>query len=333
MRASATEDEIQHVIDTIEEIGLKPHVSRGQERTIIGAIGDESKLRSKPIESFPGVDTVQEIQKPYKLASRQMHPENTLIDVNGIEIGGDRIVIVAGPCSVEGQEKISEVALAVKDAGASMLRGGAFKPRTSPYSFQGMGEEGLKCLAQARQETGLPVVTEVMDPRQVELVNEYADVFQIGARNVQNYDLLKEVGLTRRPVLLKRGMSTTLKELLMSAEYIMAGGNKEVILCERGIRTFETAMRNTLDVAAVAWLKRESHLPVFVDPSHAAGIYRFVEPLALAAVACGADGLLIEVHQDPENAFSDGAQSLLPSRFERMFSALELVAKAIGRTI
>lgn len=333
MQPNATQEEVDHIVETIDGLGLKSHLSEGESRTIIGAIGDESKLRVKPLESFPGVETVQAIQKPYKLANRRMHPADSVFKVGGVEVGANRIQVIAGPCSVEGKEPILEVAQAVKAAGASMLRGGAFKPRTSPYSFQGMGEEGLQCLAAARDATGLPVVTEVMDPRQVELIEKYADMFQVGARNVQNFDLLKELGATRKPVLLKRGMSTTLAELLMSAEYIMAGGNLEVILCERGIRTFETAMRNTFDVSAIAWLKSESHLPVFVDPSHAAGIYKFVAPLALAGIAGGADGLVIEVHPNPEEAFSDGAQSLVPKRFERLMAAARPVAEAVGRTL
>lgn len=333
MKATATEAQIEHVVDTIKGLGLKAHLSRGEGQTILGAIGDESQLRVKPLKSFPGVESVTPIQKPYKLAARQMHPADTLINVDGVEIGGNRMVMIAGPCSVESKERILETAKAVKKAGASMLRGGAFKPRSSPYSFQGLGEEGLKYLAETREETGLPVVTEVMDARQVELIDRYADVFQIGARNVQNFTLLREVGQARRPVLLKRGMSTTLKELLMSAEYIMDQGNLEVILCERGIRTFETAMRNTLDVSAVAWLKAESHLPVIVDPSHAAGIWRWVVPLSRAAVACGADGLMVEVHPEPEAALSDGEQALMPDRFEELMTVLRPIAEAIGRTI
>lgn len=333
MKSTATEAEIDHVIETIETLGLKPHVSRGETKTIIGAIGDESLLRDKPFTRFAGVESATAIQKPYKLASLEVHPDKTVIDVNGVEVGGKKIVIIAGPCSVESKEKLEEVAEAVKEAGATILRGGAFKPRTSPYAFQGMGEEGLQILAGAREKTGLPIVTEVMDPRQVELIDGYADMLQIGARNVQNFNLLKEVGLSKLPVFLKRGLSTTLKEFLMSAEYIMAQGNMNVILCERGIRTFETAMRNTLDVSAVPWLKSETHLPVFIDPSHAAGIYGFVAPLAKAGVAVGADGLMIEVHQNPEEAFSDGAQSLMPERFARLVRELRPVAEAVGRTI
>ncbi|MBI3735413.1 3-deoxy-7-phosphoheptulonate synthase [Candidatus Sumerlaeota bacterium] len=333
MKPEATEEEIKHVVDTINQLGCQAHVSKGVERTLIGAVGDETKLKERPLDSFPGVDSVKPIQKPYKLANRQMHVEDTIIDINGVKVGGRKLVVIAGPCSVESREGILGVAREVKAGGAAMLRGGAFKPRTSPYAFQGMGEEGLKLLAETREATGLPVVTEVMDPRQVALIEKYADVLQIGARNVQNFNLLKEVGLSRKPVFLKRGMSTTLQELLMSAEYIMANGNHNVILCERGIRTFETAMRNTLDIGAVAWLKAESHLPVFIDPSHAAGIYQWVGSLARAAVAAGADGLMIEVHPNPEEAFSDGSQSLMPFRFKNLMNELRPIAEAVGRSI
>ncbi len=332
MKPEATEAEIKHVVDTIQGLGMQAHVSKGVERTLIGAVGDESKLKEKPLDSYPGVETVKAIQKPYKLANRQMHPANTTFTVGGVEIGGDRLVVMAGPCSVESREGIMTVAKEVKAGGARVLRGGAFKPRTSPYAFQGMGEEGLKLLAETREATGLPIVTEVMDPRQVELIEKYADMLQIGARNVQNFNLLKEVGLSKKPVFLKRGMSTTLAELLMSAEYIMANGNQNVILCERGIRTFETAMRNTLDIGAVAWLKAESHLPVFIDPSHAAGLYQWVGSLARAAVAAGADGLMIEVHPNPEEAVSDGSQSLMPFRFKKLMDELKPIAAAVGRS-
>ncbi len=333
MKPEATQAEIDHIVETIVSLGLRPHISRGETRTIIGAIGDESPLRAKPLAGFPGVESVTEIQKPYKLASRQLRPEPTLINVNGVSVGGPQVHVIAGPCSVETREGAIEIAEAVRAAGATMLRGGAFKPRTSPYSFQGLGEEGLKILAEARERTGLPIVTEVMDPRQVELVEQYADVLQIGARNVQNFNLLKEVGLSAKPVFLKRGLSTTLQEFLMSAEYVMSQGNPQVILCERGIRTFETAMRHTLDIAAVAWLKAESHLPVFIDPSHAAGLYRWVDSLARAAVAAGADGLMIEVHPRPEEALSDGAQALIPSRFRSLMQELRPIAEAIGRSL
>lgn len=331
LRREATEKELQHIIDKIEEIGLRAHVSRGVERTIVGAIGDETVLRSLPLEAFPGVESVMPILKPYKLASRELKREDTLITVGNVTIGATKVVIIAGPCSVEPGQSLFTIARAVKEAGAALLRGGAFKPRTSPYDFQGLGEEGLKMLAQARDETGLPVVTEVMDARQVELVSQYADILQIGARNVQNFTLLKEVGKTDKPVMLKRGMSTMIKEFLMSAEYIMAQGNSQVILCERGIRTFETATRNTLDVSAVAVLKAESHLPVFVDPSHAGGSWKWVEPLSRAAVAIGADGLLVEVHNEPEKALSDGVQSLRLEKFEAFMNTLRPIAQAINR--
>lgn len=333
MKSAATDEEIDHVVQTITDLGLRPHISRGVERTIIGAIGEESKLRAKPLETFPGVESVTPVQKPYRLAGREGHPNDTQIKMGDVVIGGSEMVVIAGPCSVESRESLLNVAKSIKDAGAKVLRGGAFKPRTSPYAFQGMGEEGLKILAETREATGMPIVTEVMDPRQVEIIERYADMFQIGARNVQNFNLLKEVGLSRKPVFLKRGMSTTLKEFLMSAEYIMAQGNHNVILCERGIRTFETAMRNTLDIAAVPWLKAETHLPVFVDPSHAAGLYKWVGQLAKAAVAIGADGLMIEVHPDPEAALSDGEQALLPAMFDSLMTELRPIARAVGRSI
>lgn len=333
LRPEATEEQIQRIVERIESVGLRAHLSRGVERTIIGAIGDETILRTLPLEAFPGVESVMPILKPYKLASRDFQPHNTKIKVRDVVIGGDEIVVAAGPCSVENQEMIIETARAVKAAGAKILRGGAFKPRTSPYDFQGLGKEGLEFLAQAREETGLPILTEVMDTRQVELVYQYTDIFQIGARNVQNFNLLTEVGKTDKPVLLKRGMSTTLKELLMSAEYILSQGNFNVILCERGIRTFETETRNTLDISAVAVLKHDSHLPVFVDPSHASGKWRWVSPLSRAAVAIGADGLLIEVHPDPEKALSDGAQSLKFEKFKQLMEEIKAIATAIGRKI
>lgn len=328
-----TEEQIQHIIDRIESVGLRAHISRGVERTIIGAIGDETVLRTLPLEAFPGVESVKPILKPYKLASREFQPHDTKIKIRNLVIGGEEIIVAAGPCSVEDRGMILQTARVVKSAGARILRGGAFKPRTSPYSFQGLGEEGLKYLSEARQETGLAIVTEVMDTRQVELVYKYTDIFQIGARNVQNFNLLAEVGKTDKPVLLKRGWSTTIEEFLMSAEYIISQGNFQVILCERGIRTFETATRNTLDLSAVAVLKHESHLPVFVDPSHASGKWRWVPPLSKAAVAIGVDGLLIEVHPDPEKALSDGAQSLKFEKFQQLMTELKAIANAIGRKI
>ena len=328
MKKKADEKEIGDVIKWMEAVGYKAHVSKGVERTIIGAIGDErGKIALKAAENMAGVDKVMPILAPYKLASRETKEGNTVIRVGDVEIGGPKCVVMAGPCAVESEEQLLESAQVVKKAGASMLRGGAFKPRTSPYSFQGMGEEGLKLLARTREKTGLPVVTEVMGPGEVGLVESYADVLQVGARNVQNFVLLKEIGHARKPVLLKRGMMTTLEELLMSAEYIMAAGNDDVILCERGIRTFETAMRNTLDISAVPVLKDKTHRPVIVDPRHAIGQWRFVLPLAKAAVAVGADGLLIEVHPTPEKALCDGAQSLKPERFYELMDEIEAIAK------
>ena len=333
LRPGATEEDFEHIIEKIEAKGLKAHVSRGTERTIIGAIGDETVLRTLPLEAFPGVEKVMPVLKPYKLASRDFHPENSVIKVRDVEIGGNEIVVAGGPCSVETGGTLLETAKAVKAHGGKLLRGGAFKPRTSPYDFQGLGEEGLKLLAEARDETGLAIVTEVMETRTVEMVCEYADILQIGARNTQNFNLLKEVGLTNKPVLLKRGMSTNLKEYMLAAEYIMNEGNQNVILCERGIRTFETYTRNTLDISSVAILKYETHLPVWVDPSHAAGHWRWVNPLSRASVAIGADGLLVEVHKDPENAWSDGAQTLCPVKFSQLMKDIKKVAESIGRTV
>jgi 3-deoxy-7-phosphoheptulonate synthase len=328
MKSKADERELDNVIKWIESVGYKVHLSKGVERTIIGAVGDErGKVALKAAENMPGVEKVMPILAPYKLASRESKEGNTVIKIGDVEIGGPRCVVIAGPCAVESPEQLMEAAEVVKKAGASMLRGGAFKPRTSPYSFQGMGEQGLKLLAETREKTGLPIVTEAMSAEEVELVERYADVIQIGARNVQNFALLKAVGLAKKPVLLKRGMMTTLEELLMSAEYILASGNDEVILCERGIRTFETAMRNTLDISAVPVLKEKTHLPVIVDPSHAIGQWRFVLPLAKAAVAVGADGLLIEVHPEPDKALCDGAQSLKPERFAELMEEIESIAK------
>jgi 3-deoxy-7-phosphoheptulonate synthase len=303
------------------------------ERTIVGAIGDERILREVALEALPGVEKVLPILKPFKLASRDFKPEKSVISVNGVEVGGKRLAVIAGPCSVEGREMVLEMARAVKAAGAHLLRGGAFKPRTSPYTFQGLGEEALRYLAEAREATGLPIVTELMDPRDAPLVLKYADLIQIGARNMQNFRLLKEVGSHRKPVLLKRGMSSSIKELLMSAEYILSEGNYNVILCERGIRTFEDFTRNTLDLSAVPALKSLTHLPVIVDPSHGTGKWDLVPPMALAAVAAGADGLMVEVHPKPEDALSDGPQALVPKRFERLMADLTALAPVVGRTL
>ncbi|MGH7407130.1 MAG: 3-deoxy-7-phosphoheptulonate synthase [Candidatus Methylomirabilales bacterium] len=331
MRSGASQQEIEQVAQKITAYGLTPHVSRGVERTIIGAIGDERILREVALEALPGVEKVLPILKPFKLASRDFKPENSVIPVNGVEVGGKRLAVIAGPCSVEGREMILEVARVVKAAGARLLRGGAFKPRTSPYTFQGLGEEALRYLAEAREATGLPIVTELMDPRDAPLVLKYADLIQIGARNMQNFRLLKEVGSHRKPVLLKRGMSSSIKELLMSAEYILSEGNYNVILCERGIRTFEDFTRNTLDLSAVPALKSLTHLPVLVDPSHGTGKWDLVPPMALAAVAAGADGLMVEVHPKPEDALSDGPQALVPTRFARLMADLAALAPVVGR--
>lgn len=334
LRPDATEQQINHIIQRVEKLGLTPHVSKGTERTIIGVIGPEDILRITPLEVFPGVEKVMPVLSPYKLVSREFKPEDSIVDLGkGVKIGGRKIAVMAGPCAIETLDTLYEIAKEVKKAGATVLRGGAFKPRTSPYSFQGLGEEGLKHLSQVGNELGLVTLSEVMDPRDVGLVARYADVMQIGARNMQNFNLLKEVGMTKKPVLLKRGMSSTVKELLMSAEYILAGGNFNVALCERGIRTFEDATRNTLDISAVPVVKQLSHLPIIVDPSHAAGKWGLVAPLSKAAIACGADGLIIEVHSHPEDALSDGAQSLLPDNFAQLMQDLKTLARACGREI
>lgn len=333
LRPDATEEQKDHIVRKLKSLGLQAHISKGTERTVIGAIGDEAVLRTIPLEAIPGVEAVHPILKPYKLASREFRKENTVIRVGNAEIGGRKIVVMAGPCAVENKALLVQIADEVKKAGAGFLRGGAFKPRTSPYTFQGLGEEGLKYLAEARERTGLPVVTEVMDPRDMDAIVKYADMVQIGARNMQNFRLLKEVGEHHKPVLLKRGISATIKEWLMSAEYIMAGGNHNVILCERGIRTYETATRNTLDLSAVPVLKQLTHLPVIVDPSHAVGKWDLVAPMAKAAVAAGADGLMIEVHSNPEEALSDGEQSLKPGVFKQLMDELRPIAKAVGREI
>ncbi|MCP3676849.1 MAG: 3-deoxy-7-phosphoheptulonate synthase [Deltaproteobacteria bacterium] len=333
LQPDASEEQVEHIVERVKGLGLSVHISRGQERTIIGAIGEESALAEQPLEVLPGVEKVMPILKPYKLVSRECRSEDSVIDIEGVKVGGREVQVIAGPCSVEGVEMLQETAEMVKEAGARLLRGGAFKPRTSPYAFQGLGEEGLRYLDEARKRTGLPVVTELMDPRDVDLICEYADVIQVGARNMQNFRLLKEAGKTKKPVLLKRGLSSTIKELLMSAEYIAAEGNSKIMFCERGIRTFETAVRSTLDLSAVPVLKEETHLPVIVDPSHAAGRWNMVAPLAKAAVAVGADGLLIEVHGDPESALCDGAQSLKPSKFTELMVELRRIAEAVGRSL
>lgn len=334
MKPNATPEEIHHVAEKVKEMGLTPHVSRGIERTIIGVIGEEEKIRLKPFEAFPGVELVQPIQKPFKLASRYFKPEATEFEMkHGVVVGGKKITVMAGPCAVENREMLFEVAKQVQAAGAEFLRGGAFKPRTSPYSFQGLGEEGLKYLREAADEFRLLVVTEVMDTRTVELVSRYSDMLQIGARNMQNFDLLKECGISKKPVLLKRGLSATIQELLLSAEYLLSKGNFKVILCERGIRTFETATRNTIDINAVPVIKQETHLPVIVDPSHGTGKWEYVAPIAKAAIAAGADGLMLEVHPNPEEALSDGPQSLLPKKFRELIQELHPIAQAVGREV
>jgi len=334
MKSNATPEEIHHVCEKVKELGLTPQVSRGVARTVIGVIGEEEKIRVKPLEAFPGVESVMPILKPYKLASRDFKPEPSELEMkHGVVVGGKKLVVMAGPCSVEGREMLLEVAGQVRASGATFLRGGAFKPRTSPYSFQGLGEEGLKYLREAADQFGLLVVTEVMDTRAVELVSRYADMLQIGARNMQNFDLLKEVGLSKKPVLLKRGLGATISELLLSAEYLLSKGNFKVALCERGIRTFETATRNTVDINAVPVLKEETHLPVIVDPSHGTGKWEYVAPVARAAVAAGADGLMIEVHPNPEEAMSDGPQSLLPKKFRQLMEEIRPLAKAVGREL
>jgi 3-deoxy-7-phosphoheptulonate synthase len=330
----ATEEQINHIVEKITKLGLKPHISKGTERTIIGVIGPEDVLQVTPLEVFPGVEKVMPVLAPYKLVSRQFKPEGSVIDLGkGVKIGGKKIVVMAGPCAIENIETLKEIAFQVKKAGATVLRGGAFKPRTSPYSFQGLGEEALKYLNKVGNELDLVTVTEVMDPRDVELVARYADILQIGARNMQNFNLLREVGLTKKPVLLKRGLSSTVKELFMSAEYILSGGNFNVMFCERGIRTFEDSTRNTLDISAIPLTKQLSHLPIVVDPSHAAGKWGLVPSLSKAAIAAGTDGLIIEVHVRPEDAKSDGAQSLLPSTFVSLMGELKILASALGREL
>jgi 3-deoxy-7-phosphoheptulonate synthase len=335
MKSDATQEEIDKVISTIKELGYKAHIIEGILRTVIGAVGDE---RGKPnhLESLSvleGVEKVVPILQPYKLASREVKPQNTVVKVGNTKIGGNRVVVMAGPCSVENEEQIIETAMAVKQAGATILRGGAYKPRTSPYSFQGLGEEGLKLLAQARKMTGLPVVTEILDAHDLDIVAEYSDMLQVGARNSQNYALLRYVGRCNKPVLLKRGMSTTISEFLMAAEYVLSEGNQNVVLCERGIRTFETATRNTFDLNAIPVLKEKTHLPVIADPSHGTGYWQYVTPMTLAAIAAGADGLIIEVHSRPEIAQSDGGQSLKPSKFSLLMKKAKPVAQAVGRDI
>ncbi|MFO0820177.1 MAG: 3-deoxy-7-phosphoheptulonate synthase [Pirellulales bacterium] len=333
LNAGVTDEQIQHVVDRIDELGMRAHVSRGTFRTIVGVIGDEQKLQQEPLRAIPGVIDVIPVLPPYKLASREAHPQSSVIDVSGVKIGGGALAMIAGPCAVEEPERMLNIARAVKAAGANIYRGGAFKPRTSPYAFQGQGEEGLKILRDTGREVGMPVVTEVMDPRQVELVERYSDMIQIGARNMQNFSLLTEVGRTRKPVLLKRGMSATVTDLLMSAEYILSQGNSQVVLCERGIKGWDPATRNLYDVAAVPLVKGLSHLPIIVDPSHATGRPDLIPPCALAGVAAGADGVHIEVHDCPEKAKSDGPQALLPSQYAELAEQIRKLAALFGRHI
>ena len=334
MRKGAGKNELAEVEKRIKELGYQPHVIHGETRNVVGAVGDErGKTVLQSLESMPGVENVVPILKPYKLASKEVKLERTAVEIApGLAVGGDRMVVMAGPCSVESEEQIVETAHAVKAAGATVLRGGAFKPRSSPYSFQGMEEEGLKLLALAREETGLPIVTEVVNPRDVDLVARYSDIMQVGARNVQNFALLKMLGKIDKPILLKRGMATTIQEFLMSAEYILSEGNQRVILCERGIRTFETATRNTLDISAIPVLREQTHLPIVIDPSHATGHASLVPSMCFASVAAGCDGLIVEVHPNPEVAASDGPQSLRPNDFAEMMTKLAEFNKVVGKT-
>ncbi|MCI0360533.1 MAG: 3-deoxy-7-phosphoheptulonate synthase [Planctomycetaceae bacterium] len=333
LQSGASEDQIQHVIERVEALGLKAHLSRGTFRTIIGVIGEEQKIASEPLRAIPGVQDVVPVLPPYKLASREAHPQPSIVEVAGVKIGGGNLAMIAGPCAVEEPERMDTIARAIKAAGANILRGGAYKPRTSPYAFQGLGEEGLKILREAGDQHGLPVVTEVMDPRCVPAVEKWADMIQIGARNMQNFVLLTEVGRTRKPVLLKRGMSATVEDLLMSAEYILSQGNSNVVLCERGVKGFDKATRNLYDVASVAVVKGLSHLPIIVDPSHATGRPDLIPPCALAGVAVGADGVHIEVHDCPERAKSDGPQALLPKQYAEVAAKIRQLAAMFGKTI
>lgn len=334
MKDGATEEQIQHVVEKIKSAGAEAHLSRGTRKTVIGVIGDkeaEDAVRALPLEAFPGVEKVVAILKPFKLVSREFRSEDTVIKVGSVEIGGNSFTVIAGPCAVETEEQTLKSARAVKKAGARLLRGGAFKPRTSPYSFQGLGEEGLKILARARDETGLPIVTEVLDVRDTDLVASYADVVQVGARNMQNFLLLTELGRINKPILLKKSFSATIEECLMAAEYIVKSGNSNVIICERGIRTFETYTRNTLDISAIPAIKNLSHLPVIIDPSHATGKSELIGPLSLAALAAGASGIMVEVHPNPEEALCDGPQALTFEIFSKLMDELRSLAPALGK--
>ncbi len=333
LKPDATEQDIEHLVDRLRSLGLKSQITKGEERTVVGVIGDERVLQGQPLTVFPGVESVTPILAPWKLVSREFQSHDSVIDVAGVQIGGSKITVMAGPCAVEKLEITVGIAKEVASAGATILRGGAYKPRSSPYSFQGLGQEGLSFLAEARKQTKLPVVSEILDARDIGYFLEHADIIQIGARNMQNFELLKEVGAYDKPVLLKRGLSATIKEFLLSAEYIMSRGNRNVMLCERGIRTFEPQYRNTLDLSAVPTLKEMSHLPVIVDPSHATGNWKLVAPMAKAAIAAGADGLLIEVHSNPECALCDGEESLKPNRFQTLMGDLKKIAQAVGREL
>lgn len=333
VRPDATEAQIQHILDRVQELGFTPHYSRGEKRTIIGAIGDETNFGPDAFAAILGVEQVLPILKPFKLASRELHREDSIVRVGHVGIGANSLAVIAGPCAVESYDQLEAIAVRVRAGGANILRGGAFKPRTSPYSFQGLGLDGLKILRDVGKNHGLPVVTEVMDTRQVGLVAEFADMLQIGARNMQNFELLREVGQVPRPILLKRGMSATVKDLLMSAEYILSAGNPNVVLCERGVRSFEDSTRNMLDLSAVPNVKNQSHLPIVVDPSHATGRPDLIPAMAKAAVAAGADGIVIEVHDCPEKALSDGPQALVPDRFDDLMREIRTLAKAVGKSI
>ena len=334
LKPNTTQKNQQRIIEKVSDYGLQAHISQGEETTIIGLIGDTTKVDPASIEVDPAVEKVMSVSEPYKLANRAFHPEDSIIDVAGVKIGGNHLAVIAGPCSVESEEQVIAIAKAAKKAGANLLRGGAFKPRTSPYAFQGMGSSGLDILVAAKKATGLPIVSELMDAQYLDEFIEKVDLIQIGARNMQNFDLLKKVGAaTKKPVLLKRGLSATYEEWIMSAEYIMASGNPNVILCERGVRTFESYTRNTLDLQAIPVIKRLTHLPIIIDPSHAGGKWWLVEPMAKAAVAAGCDGLMIEVHNNPEKALCDGPQSLKPEKFEQTMKSLEPIAKAVGKEI
>jgi len=333
LRTDATQPQIDHVIERVQELGFEPRVITGEFRTIVALIGDDNAPGVEKLEAIPGVEHVHRILKPFKLASREFHRADTVVQVGKVKIGAGHLAMIAGPCAVESREGLDRIAAHVKKAGANILRGGAFKPRTSPYSFQGLGEEGLKILREVGDKHDMPVVTEVMDPRQIPLVLKYADMFQLGARNMQNFDLLKEIGQTKLPVLMKRGMSATVKDLLMSAEYVLSEGNPNVVLCERGVRSFEDSTRNMLDMAAVPNVKGQSHLPIIVDPSHATGRPDLIPAMALASVAAGADGVHIEVHSCPEKALSDGAQALLPGQYQSLMDDLRKLAAVMGKAI